>query len=125
MNDRIPNVEIGQQGNLTTQCCCVFMQATGTMVFIIRKCSWQALRRTGIDSQAAVIMQAMGSSLLPRLWRWLAVGLGLPLEAPMEATRGWDIASLQMGLHGVAPSNAALFGLFCRYLLRVRVFVTI
>ena len=44
----------------------------------------------------------------------MARGLGLPLEAPKEATRGWDIASLQMGLHGVSPSHAALFGLFCR-----------
>ena len=58
--------------------------------------------------------QAMGSSVLPRLWRWLATSLGLPLEAPMEATRGWDIASLQMGLRGVDPAHAAVFGLFCR-----------
>ncbi|KAK9903317.1 hypothetical protein WJX75_002686 [Coccomyxa subellipsoidea] len=57
---------------------------------------------------------AMGSSVLPRLWPWLATSLGLPLEAPMEATRGWDIASLQLGLGGVDPAHAAVFGLFCR-----------
>lgn len=33
----------------------------------------------------------------------------------MEATRGWDIASLQLGVLGIAPSHAAVFGLFCRY----------
>ncbi|CAL8465528.1 g5064 [Coccomyxa elongata] len=70
--------------------------------------------RADKEEQRFVNALAMGTSLLLRLWRWLAMGLGLPLEAPMEATRGWDIASLQMGLYGVAPSHAALFGLFCR-----------
>ncbi len=72
-------------------------------------------QQLSIGNSALKCMQALGTSLLLRLWRWLAMGLGLPLEAPMEATRGWDIASLQKGLQGVAPSHAALFGLFCRY----------
>ena len=58
--------------------------------------------------------QALGCDMLPRLWRWLAPALGLPLEAPAQATRGWDIAALVRGVPGVAPHNAAVFGLFCR-----------
>jgi hypothetical protein len=58
--------------------------------------------------------QALGSNLLPRLWRWLAPALGLPAEAPMEATRGWDIAALQHGAAGLLPAHAAVLGLFCR-----------
>ena len=46
--------------------------------------------------------------------RWLAMDLGLPVEAPKEATRGWDIASLQKGVHGLHAQHAALLGLFSR-----------
>ena len=59
-------------------------------------------------------MQALGCNILPNLWRWLAMSLGLPLEAPMEATRGWDISALQHGVPGLAAQHAAIFGLFCR-----------
>jgi hypothetical protein len=63
----------------------------------------------------ALLLQALGcTALLPKLWRWLATSLGLPLEAPKEATRGWDIASLQLGVLSVPPTKAATFGLFCR-----------
>ncbi len=40
--------------------------------------------------------------------------MGLPLEAPKEATRGWDIPTLRAGLQGLAPQHAPKLGLFCR-----------
>ena len=58
--------------------------------------------------------QALGSDLLPRLWAWAAPALRLPKEAPMEATRGWDIAALQHGAPGLLPAHAAVLGFFCR-----------
>ncbi|KAK9815844.1 hypothetical protein WJX72_010650 [[Myrmecia] bisecta] len=51
---------------------------------------------------------------LPKLWRWLAHDLGLPLEAPLQASRGWDIASLGQGLPGLTQQQAGVFGLLCR-----------
>lgn len=46
--------------------------------------------------------------------RWLAMDLGLPLEAPMQATRGWDILSLQGGIQSLSERHALVLGLFCR-----------
>ena len=39
----------------------------------------------------------------------------MPLEAPFEATRGWNIISLNQGVSGLSDENAASFALFCRY----------
>lgn len=49
------------------------------------------------------------------LTRWLAHLLALPLEAPFEATRGWNIQSLEQGITGLSNQDAAAFALFCRY----------
>lgn len=40
--------------------------------------------------------------------------MGLPLEAPREATRGWDVATLRAGMQGLDPDHAPKLGLFCR-----------
>ena len=40
--------------------------------------------------------------------------MGLPLEAPKEATRGWDVATLRAGMQGLDPDHAPKLGLFCR-----------
>ena len=40
--------------------------------------------------------------------------VGLPLEAPKEATRGWDVATLRAGTQGLNPDHAPKLGLFCR-----------
>ena len=40
--------------------------------------------------------------------------MGLPLEAPREATRGWDVATLRAGMQGLNPDHAPKLGLFCR-----------
>jgi hypothetical protein len=45
--------------------------------------------------------------------------MGLPLEAPKEATRGWDIPTLRAGLQGLAPEHAPKLGLFCRCVCRL------
>lgn len=57
---------------------------------------------------------AFGTRLLPALWRWLAVEIGIPLAAPLAAVRGWDIASLKGGVAGLAPDHALALGVFCR-----------
>lgn len=46
--------------------------------------------------------------------RWCAMTMGLPLEAPREATRGWDVATLRAGMQGLNPEHAPKLGLFCR-----------
>ena len=62
-----------------------------------------------------VPVQALGTKILPRLWAHMARSMGLPLEAPKEARRGWDVAALRRGAHGILPQHTALLGLFCRY----------
>jgi ubiquitin-protein ligase E3 C len=57
---------------------------------------------------------AFSPPVLPQLWRWLAQDLGLPLEAPYEASRGLDVASLKGGAAALAPHHAVALGLFCR-----------
>ena len=59
---------------------------------------------------------ALGTGLLPRLWAWLARRVGLPLEAPRDATRGWNIAALRAGAAGLPAPHAAGLGLFTRVL---------
>lgn len=61
-----------------------------------------------------VYVQALGTKILPQLWAHLARSMGLPLEAPKEAKRGWDIAALRRGAQSLSAQHAALLGLFCR-----------
>lgn len=63
---------------------------------------------------------ALGTGALPRLWALLARRVGLPLEAPRDATRGWDIAALRAGAAGLPPAHAAGLGLFARVLAQAR-----
>ncbi|MEW5298302.1 MAG: hypothetical protein WDW36_001442 [Sanguina aurantia] len=57
---------------------------------------------------------AFAPTLLPTLWRWLAVVMGLPLQAPATATMGLDVASLANGYKSINPAHSAVLGLFCR-----------
>ncbi|KAL4858841.1 E3 ubiquitin-protein ligase UPL7 [Chlorella vulgaris] len=70
----------------------------------------------GDKAQSARLLSALafGTQLLPRLWRHLAIGVGLPLDAPLQATRGWEVATLRHGVAGLLPEAAAQLGLFCR-----------
>ncbi len=58
---------------------------------------------------------AFAPSVLPRLWRWLGPALGLPLEAPLAATKGLDVASLAAGFRGMPRGKATVLGLLCRW----------
>lgn len=70
----------------------------------------------GSKAQAARLLSALafGMQLLPRLWRQLATTVGLPLEAPLQATRGWEVPTLRHGIAGLQPKAATQLGLFCR-----------
>lgn len=51
--------------------------------------------------------------------------MGLPLEAPKEATRGWDVPTLKAGVQGLNPDHAPKLGLFCRYACPLAYFIVI
>ena len=53
-------------------------------------------------AESIISFLAFGSrKTLPAMWRWLAERLTLPAQAPLQATRGWNIASLRDGISGV------------------------
>jgi ubiquitin-protein ligase E3 C len=52
-------------------------------------------------------------ALLPKLWRYLAVTIGLPLEISAVATK-FELPSLPLGIHSVPSSTQQPFLLFCR-----------
>ena len=52
-------------------------------------------------------------ALLPRLWRWLATTIHLPLEIPAVTTR-FEVPSLPLGVHSVSGPAQQPFLLFCR-----------
>ena len=57
---------------------------------------------------------AFAPNILPRMWRWLSFSLGLPLEAPLGATRGLDVASLSRGFRDLSHDKSIVLGVFCR-----------
>ncbi|KAL3160392.1 hypothetical protein ABBQ32_010717 [Trebouxia sp. C0010 RCD-2024] len=71
---------------------------------------------SGAAQQGSSIVNALafGCKIQQSLWRWCAMSMGLPLEAPREATRGWDVATLRAGMQGLDPDHAPKLGLFCR-----------
>ena len=58
---------------------------------------------------------AFSPSFLAATWPCLARTLGLPLQIPRGASRGWDVPSLRGGMAGLQPVHAALVGTFCWY----------
>jgi hypothetical protein len=52
-------------------------------------------------------------ALLPELWRYLAVTVGLPLEISAVATK-FEVPSLPHGVHSIPSSSLQPFLLFCR-----------
>lgn len=57
---------------------------------------------------------AFAPSFIPKLWKWIALNLRVPLEAPLDATRGWRIESVQSGYGSLDPHHACALGLFCQ-----------
>lgn len=57
---------------------------------------------------------AFAPDILPRQWKWLSFSLGLPLEAPIGATRGLDVASLSRGFRDLSHDKSIALGVFCR-----------
>jgi hypothetical protein len=66
-------------------------------------------------SSALINTLAFAPDLLLKLWRWLAVVVGLPLEAPLEASRGLDVAAVAGGARGLPAQHALVLGVFCRW----------
>lgn len=54
-------------------------------------------------------------ALLPRVWRWLALNIGLPLDVAANAT-AFEIPSLPKGVRSVPQHAQQPFALFCRAL---------
>ncbi|CAD7704872.1 unnamed protein product [Ostreobium quekettii] len=57
---------------------------------------------------------AFAPHFLPKLWHWLAVNIRVPLEAPLEATRGWIVESMKAGYAGLQTNHLHVLGLFCQ-----------
>lgn len=62
-------------------------------------------------SSTPILLQRLNHLLCGR---WLAVRVGLPLSAPAESTRGWDITALAGGIAGLPVDAAQGLGIFCR-----------
>jgi hypothetical protein len=69
---------------------------------------------TGQLATAVLNVIAFAPGILPGVWRWLALAVGLPLEAPLQASRGLDIAAVAGGPDGLPKPVAVVMGLFCR-----------
>lgn len=68
----------------------------------------------GAGSVSALNTLAFTPQILPALWRWLALNVGLPLEAPAGARLGLDVAAVAGGAQSLAPAHALVLGVFCR-----------
>jgi hypothetical protein len=76
--------------------------------------------KRGADQQtgggaAALNTLAFAPRVLPALWRWLSVNLGVPLEAPAAARLGLDVDSVAGGCGKLSLDHALVLGVFCRW----------
>lgn len=83
--------------------CCHLLQDAGS----------KAPNSQGLGGSVLNVL-AFAPKLLPFLWEWLAHSAGLPLQAPLQASRGLDIAAVACGAEGLAPGVTLVMGLFCR-----------
>jgi hypothetical protein len=77
--------------------------------------SSKAAAGNGQVATAVLNVVAFAPGILPGVWRWLALAVGLPLEAPLQASRGLDIAAVAGGPDGLPKPVAVVMGLFCRW----------
>jgi hypothetical protein len=80
--------------------------------------SSKAAAGNGQVATAVLNVVAFAPGILPGVWRWLALAVGLPLEAPLQASRGLDIAAVAGGPDGLPQHVALVMGLFCRWALQ-------
>jgi hypothetical protein len=66
-------------------------------------------------ADAVLNVLAFAPGLLLLMWRWLAVTAGLPLEAPLQASRGLDVAAVSGGPAALDSGVALVMGVFCRW----------
>jgi hypothetical protein len=83
--------------------------------------SSKASHGSGQLSIAVLNVLAFAPGILPAVWRWLALSAGLPLEAPLQASRGLDIAAVAGGPDGLHKPVALVMGLFCRWVAQADV----
>jgi hypothetical protein len=69
---------------------------------------------TGSGASAALNALAFAPQVLPALWRWLSLDLGLPLEAPLAARLGLDVEAVAGGCRRLAGQHTLVLGVFCR-----------
>lgn len=59
---------------------------------------------------------AFHPEFLKKMWQWIALNLGYPLEAPFEATRGWTVENAKIGFNNLSHDHARILALFCQVL---------
>jgi len=64
---------------------------------------------------AALNTLAFVPQVLPIMWRWLSISLGLPIEAPVAARLGLDVESMAGGCRRLQPHHALVLAVFCRW----------
>ena len=71
---------------------------------------------SGSSSSSVSVLNTLAFTpqVLPALWRWLALNIGLPLEAPAGARLGLDVAAVSGGCRALSPTHALVLGVFCR-----------
>ena len=86
-------------------------------VAVVAGLYWEVLQTFGEDREAGakttladrLLSFISHSPLLPAMWRELSATQSWPREAPMEATRGWNVGSLARGLRSKAPGTLVTF----------------
>jgi hypothetical protein len=65
-------------------------------------------------STAVLNVLSFAPNLLNTMWHWLAVNAALPLEAPLQASRGLDITALSAGPDSLPKHAVLVLGVFSR-----------
>lgn len=80
------------------------------LYFLVIVAATEAHRRKIVSSLS---LSQQAPELLKQLWHYLAHNIGVPLEVPVSATRGFEIPSMRSGMVGLQPGQAGALALFC------------
>lgn len=86
---------------------CGMVRWAGYCCHLLQDTAGNAAKRQGLSSSVLNVL-AFAPKLLPSLWDWLARTAGLPLEAPLQASRGLDIAGWRMAAVAVRSSTPCM-----------------